>query len=389
MCTQKEKDWEKYQKECFYYDILMHIIDKYTRADTPKGKGLLYFLEGTVSEFAITKYKKSSGIEGFKEFFCNEVLQLHHGKRNFCEYENYFRHGNADGYVFATEFLTECMEDMEYNERGIPKILLDRLRNVAHTCLKEYFYCNKRKRIKNKELLEKKEQKKRDKYCNFVKAVGLYEIFVMNFLGNTSFEDLPAELEKFNPAMEKFQKLQELRKDGEKRLSDTEVQAVLREIDEIFRTTHDLQEAIVRAQRAVAYCSHVKYLAAFSMIIMLVEFHNVNDFSPSDKVKRTDLAVKLDAALGKEQELLYMKDVKMNKGGFYTALYEKFMEIAEQNEVIQELCSASAKVQERTLAQIQEYCYKVQKGNFQKENGEEEEDFAKTVMQIAMKCVEG
>ena len=90
----------------------------------------------------------------------------------------------------------------------------------------------------------------------------------------------------------------------------------------------------------------------------------------------------------KEKRYLYMNKVKMNKGGVYSALYKAFMEVAEQNRIVKDLCGSSERAQKRALKQIKEYFDTVQFGCYQDENGDVQEDFAKVVMQIALRCTE-
>ena len=170
---------QEFEKSKGNYFALMQIIDEYKNNEAPKSKGLLYFLESVVSELTITKYGKSPRMEDLKKFFCSKVLKLHYGQRNFCEYNNFFKNGDADGYLFETEFMNSCMEDETLREKGYPKLLLKRLWEVAHECLKDYFYqSSETEKGMNPEKRNRLEQEKKEKYRDFVKAVGLYEIFV-------------------------------------------------------------------------------------------------------------------------------------------------------------------------------------------------------------------
>lgn len=171
------------------------------------------FYKGVVPELAITKYGKRPGMEDLKEFFCNKVLQLNSGSRSFCEYENYFMHGNADGYVYF-----RCASEDEFTE-----------------------------------------------------------------------------------------------------VTETEI---------------------------------------------------------------------LKSILEKEYNYIYINNVKMNKGRVYTERYKDFLEIAEQNRILQELCSSSTKLQNSALEQIKEYFYRVKSGTYKDKSGQEEKDFSQIVMQIAVKCVQ-
>ena len=131
---------KEYEKARGNYLALMQIIDEYRNDEAPPSNGLLYFLKGVVPQLVISKYGRRPRMEDFKEFFCNRVLQLNKSKkRSFCEYENYFNHGNADGYSFTPEFMNACMEDEELLKNGIPKILLNRLWQMSHEYLREYF----------------------------------------------------------------------------------------------------------------------------------------------------------------------------------------------------------------------------------------------------------
>lgn len=380
---------EEFEKSKGNYLALMQIIDEYKNNEAPPSKGLLFFLEGVVSELAITKYGKSPKMEDLKEFFCNKVLQLNHGERNFCEYENYFKKGDADGYSFSSEFMNRCMEDKVLEEKGYPKLLLKQLWEVAHICLKDYFYYSSVfKKDTKPEKRNNMEQRKKDSYCRFVKSVGLYEIFVTKFLGNTSFEKVSQDWEKYEAVLDNFMEMHQKWYDAKGNLSEEETERLIQELDATIDKTYKFWDVIKETERAVEYCRHVSYLTAFSVIIMLIEFHNVNTYASIGKVKRTSLGVGIDSALEKEKRYLYMNKVKMNKGGVYSALYKAFMEVAEQNRIVKDLCGSSERAQKRALKQIKEYFDTVQFGCYQDENGDVQEDFAKVVMQIALRCTE-
>ena len=380
---------EEFEKSKGNYLALMQIIDEYKNNEAPPSKGLLYFLEAVVSELAIAKYGKSSGMEDLKKFFCYKVLQLHQGQRNFCEYNNYFKNGDADGYAFTTEFMNSCMEDEALVEKGYPKMLLKRLWEVSHECLKVYFRLSSKR---EKEISQEKwnwlEQEKKKKYRDFVKAVGLYEIFVRKFLGNTSFEKVVQGFTEYEATLEKIMAKRQQWNDAKGNLPEEETETLLRELDDAVEKTFEFRNVLIETERALEYCRHISYLSAFSVIIILIEFHNVNAYAPTEKIKKLDIASGIDIALEKEIKFLYMNKVKMNKDRVYTALYKAFMDNAEQNRIVKDLCGSSEKAQQRALKQIKEYFETVRYGSYQDANGNAEEDFAKVVMQIALRCAD-
>ena len=182
--------------------------------------------------------------------------------------------------------------------------------------------------------------------------------------------------------MEKRQKWN----DAKGNLPEEETETLLRELDDAIEKTFEFRNVLIETDRAVEFCRHVSYLTAFSVIIILVEFHNVNVYAPTEKIKKLDIASGIDIALEKETKFMYMNNVKMNKDAPYRALYKSFMEIAEQNRIVKDLCGSSEKAQERALKQIKEYFETVRYGCYQDANGNAEEGFAEIVMQIALKC---
>lgn len=375
-----DKEYEKAKKN---YITLMQIIDEYKNDDAASSKGLLYFLEGVVPELAITKYGKRLGMEALKEFFCNEVLQMHHGSRSFCEYENFFMKGNSDGYVFDVQYLNAYMGDMALNEYGIPKLLLQRLWRVAHEMLKGYFSYDKyRDEEKSKGEVGKRTSLKSDRYCSFVMAVGLYEIFVMRYLHGVSFVGL-LELVKYLCSVEESITVALHRQEKMK------AEEVLQDIEKEIETMNkQIRKMMKEVQRATEYFHHIKYLAAFSMVVMLVEYNNLNWNIRLKRVSSSENTADFEAIWPEEFKYIYMSDVRLNKGKIYTQLYCEFKDVVEQNVIIQKLYGKSAMARKSVLNEIKEYFYAIKKGTYMDTDGNEAEDFAKVVMRIAMKCIE-
>jgi len=381
---------QEYEKARGNYFALMQIIDEYKiveykTKEAPTYKGLLYFLKGVVPELVVTKYGKRLGMEALKEFFCNEVLGLNDSSRDYCEYENYFRKGDSDGYVFHVEFLNECMDDTALRKSGIPELLLHTLWNVAHGQLNIYL-CKAAAKEQN-DMVQK------ESYCRFVMAVALYEIFVMKFLGDTSFRRTMEKFEEVEPYLDRASCLAEIFYSRKEAVPEEEAEAILKELDEIFEKLQTLGEGIREGNRDVnrttAYCRHIKYLAAFSVVIMLIEYRNVAGESTTKKLRRMEQINRLENMFEEKYAYIHMGDVSMNKNRIYRELYAEYVATAEQNRIFQELLGKDWYVQRRTLKLLKEYFDMVKTSSAMKDkNGNEKEEFSKVVTEIAMKCIE-
>ena len=145
-----------YQLSKENFDFLMDCINEYWDQTAPPRNGLLYFIKNSrIAERVVTKYQPTT-IEYFKAFFCNEVLQLHEGREeiNIAEYEKYFDNHQGKKNALSTDHMNRYL-DREANVAYIleklpessaqewktvaPVLLINRLQEVAHQCLKEYF----------------------------------------------------------------------------------------------------------------------------------------------------------------------------------------------------------------------------------------------------------
>lgn len=376
---------QEYEKARGNYLALMQIIDEYKiveykTTESPTYKGLLYFLKGVVPKLVVTKYGKRLGIEALKAFFCNEILGLNDTSRDFCEYENYFKKGNSDGYLFQTDDLNKFMEDSALRENGIPELLLNKLWTIAHGQLFSYFD----KASKDKP----NETEKKEMYCRFVMAVALYEIFVMKFLGDTSFARAGEKLDEVEPYLDRAYDLAEKFYGRKGVVPEEEAEAILQELDEVFDKLPALKEGIREATQATAYCRNIRYLAAFSVVIMLIEYRNVTGESKAKKLRQPEQIERLENMFKEEYAYIHIDDVSMNKEKKYTELYAGLVETVEQNRIFQELLGKDWYVQQRTLKLLKEYFHMVKTSSMKDKEGNEKEEFSKMVTKIAMKCME-
>lgn len=381
-------------KENFHF--LMDCINEYWDRSAPPRNGLLYFIKDSlIAERVITKYQPTK-MEYFKAFFCNVVLNLHDGGRelNIKEYEEYFGSQQGKKYAVFSEdmnryldkqanmqyireyFMTARGEEEEEWEEVLPVLLIHRLQEVSHQCLKEYFifdeeafHKSKCVRIEDKKM-ESYEQAKRKLYRRFVCAACLYEIFTSKFLGEEVWERAHSHVGRLMEGVAEFgefqkeirlqaEKWSEEQKEhgGEKEIAETV--AVLGEkakvlCSEISSMTEKVNCSICQVY---FYMIHGKYIMALYAVISMVEFTNVNatdDVELPRKIKRWDMFSNMEELFHESQcETLFIENISMNKN--YSAVYKKVMEATAEEKLIQELCSGSRKVQEEALALIYMY----------------------------------
>lgn len=392
---------------------MMDCIDSTCDKMAPPKNGQLYFVKNNVvAELVVSKYQRL-GIEGFKAFFCNDVLELHYpGTLNIKEYEEYFGNRNGKKYAITPEKMNRLL-DKEQNDayyiksyelnpekpeqwktalmrEFCPRLLLERLKKVTYVCLKDYFLCEGKEQVcRNKKKFSKKER-----YSRFVMSACLYEIFVEKYLGDVPLEKAFTAVKEFHTYMEKMmpciQRLKE-KKEECKTIKKEEKERIEQYGEEMLSLGKELQNHVDRLQRviedvgdlserAIYYMVHMKYLSVFTAIICLVEFKNIQqgDNVPK-KIKNMSMNNQLDFAFEKELDYIFFNEISMNKNA--TALYRTFMENAEQERLLRKLCSTSEKTQRNAVNMIRKYFEKVKNKEYS------DTEFEKVVNEIAWTCL--
>lgn len=385
-----KEDTYQLSKENFRF--LMDCINEYWDRSAPPRNGLLYFIKDSlIAERVVTKYQPTT-IEYFKAFFCNEVLQLHEGREelNIAEYENYFdnRRGKKNA-VFA-EHMNRYLDrdaNVDYIQKEFPEcdtaswktvapiLLINRLQEVAHQCLKEYFlmdeeaftkYEKRGIRLERKKILSYVTVKKK-LYRRFICAACLYEIFTDKFLGNSVWDKCISSMNTVLEYVRRFHEIQkeylanleQWRKCGTRSETTGEISEQIRHFTE--RTTvlsEEMSSYMNEADRAAGcvyfYVVHAKYITALYAVISMVEFTNINtrdDTEIPKKWKQPDLFQKMeDLFFESDCKTLFIEDISMNKNS--CDVYGKVMAAITEEKIIQELCSKSGKTQEKALELI-------------------------------------
>ena len=383
---------DNYQLSKENFDFLMDCINEYWDRTAPPRNGLLYFIKDSlIEERVVTKYQPTT-IEYFKAFFCNEVLQLHEGREelNIAEYEKHFGNRKGKKNAISTDYMNRYL-DREANvayireklpessaqewETVVPVLLIDRLQEVAHQCLREYFLLDenafKKYEVKGIRLDRKKITSfvtaKKKLYRRFICAACLYEIFTDKFLGAEvwdvfvssmktmlecakRFQSVQAEyvtrLERWTGCREQSEVTEEMSKEA--RCLAEKVTAFLEEM------SFSIGEADRAAGRACFHILHTRYITALYAVISMVEFTNVNakdNGQIPEKWKQADMFRKMEELFHESGcESLFIEDISMNKN--YCDVYGKVMTAIAEEKIIRELCSKSEKTQEKALALI-------------------------------------
>ena len=381
-----------YQLSKENFDFLMDCINEYWDQTAPPRNGLLYFIKNSrIAERVVTKYQPTT-IEYFKAFFCNEVLQLHEGREeiNIAEYEKYFDNHQGKKNALSTDHMNRYL-DREANVAYIleklpessaqewktvaPVLLINRLQEVAHHCLKEYFLMDEESfqklgsrgiRLDRKKVTDFFVAKKK-LYRRFLCAACLYEIFTEKFLGNEVWDEFVSSVNNMLEFVKEFQecqvkytnRLEQWTKCKDKQGTAEEMLNVISRLTEqitalLNKMSNVTAEADEAAGHAYFCVLHARYVTALLAVISMVEFTNVNtkdDKEIPKKWKQTDMFMKMDALFYESGcESLFIEDISMNKN--YCDVYGRAMAAITEEKIIQELCSKSEKTQEKALALI-------------------------------------
>lgn len=406
------------------FQFLMDCIAEKTEEGADKKSGLLYFIKDSlIAERVVTKYAPTS-LEYFKAFFCSTVLELYSDINglNFKEFQKYFDDVGKP-YAIETENMDRYLdkqENMRYIQKVFPGtihcenwenvfpiLLIERLQQVSHQCLKEYFLADKeilganRKfpyTIDNKRTRDIDEIKKR-LLRRVACAACLYEIFVYKFLEPEGPEEVFSAMEvlRENAAQivqfaKDFQTQAEAlkgkKKDDEEVASVIEAMQKLTEKLTVFQKemTSTTDRAMYSITKAYYYFTHIRYVMALCAIISIVEYINVNreENAIPKKWKNFDAVEKLQKVIsnGECDFLLFDEDteIKLNKNN--CDVYKKMTEAIEQEKLIQELCSSEKEIQEEALVLLQRYFIGILTNA-----GEEDKDFLSAVTLIFRKCL--
>lgn len=408
-------------KENFHF--LMDCINEYWDKTAPPQNGLLYFIrDSLIAERVVTKYQPTK-MEYFKAFFCNAVLDLHDGgaELNVKEYEQYFSERQGKKYAIFTDnmnryldkqanmqYMRDCFEDVNLEEGEewediFPILLMERLQQVSHRCLKEYFLLDEERfrRTKGMRLEGKQissfEEAKRKLYRRFCVAACLYEIFADKFLGTDVWEQFDAYMDvmlKYAEQFRDFQKelqaytgkwIEEKKEGGVTDKMVIEAAALAEQAKDFCEETAPVMaKANCAVSRAYFYVLHARYVMALYAVISMVEYTNVNGADdvmiPKKWKNRKNFLQMKEVFYESACDSLFIENITMNKN--YCGVYKKAMEAIEEEKLIQELCSQSEKTQKEALTLVQMYFAGVLT-----DAGPEDEDFLTALNLIFQKSL--
>lgn len=372
----------------------MDCINEYWDRSAPPRNGLLYFIKDSlIAERVVTKYQPTT-IEYFKAFFCNEVLDLHDGGEeiNIAEYEKYFDNRQGKKNAIFTENMNRYLDrqaNLEYVQSELadsvciedwkemfPILLIHRLQEVAHRCLKEYFILDEEAFRKKKSMrLDRRKitdfvTAKKKLYRRFICAACLYEIFTDKFIGNEVYEQFISsmrEMLKTGMQLHEIQKRVCRRLDilaeekQEKGLTKEIAEEIKQLTEELVKSGEEMLPFLEEANQIVAgayfHVIHAKYINALYAVISMVEFTNFNakdDVEIPKKWRQPEMFREMeDLFVGSACETLFIEDISMNKN--YCDVYGRVMEGIAEEKIIRELCSTSRKTQEKALTLIYMY----------------------------------
>lgn len=374
---------EIFEKSKYNFKFLMSCIDEYTSIKVSTSRGQLYFLkESELAQRVISKYG-GGNVKAFKAFFCREVLELHRGKKEGAKplsiksYEDYFNGQSTKKNKFRPEFMNRCMENND--------LLLDRLKEYTYEALKEYFLLSN---------CEEKDGAKEKIYSRFIMLACLYEIFVMKFFGGNPLEQaveafrevqdfmvvLCGKIDALSDKAEKSKQVCKMTEEEKKSLGAECLGSMQKVAEDTTQLAGLLERGMGKVEQAVRYIAHCKQLTVFAAIITMIEFENINMGGEVPmKIKREEMSDALFDMLPEEYEYLFMENVSMNKN--LTELYAAYLESAEQEQMLRELCSRPKETIDSVLKLLRQYFHMVQKGEYA------ESEFLDVVHKIALKCL--
>ncbi len=377
--------------------------------------GHLHFIkDNVIAERVVSRYQIRER-ENFMNFFYKDVLQLTGefygddptggdieiffgckiGPRKKYVYQLQKMNDFLDKEMNETLFRKECAlplpEDVHSldGETFYPKLLIERLKKLSYDCLRDYFLCDGADDARQKQ--------KKEKYAGFLDAVCLYELFVRKFLEEASFGKALERLRDCRTSVEQLRsaqkKLQEWSDEFKRNRLEGRTEEAVGMQEELVALTQELQEksraieaevaAFARmAMLGVQYYDHMGNIAVFLVIISMIEFHNVNNGKDISKyILRIQEDCCLTSALEEEYSGVFMDEISMRKD--ISTLYVKFMAAAEQEQILQELCSKSQSTQEQALGSVKQFFQKVKDGEY----ADETKAFTEVVNSIARKCI--
>lgn len=395
----------------FLRDCILECWDEFSDSRN----GHLHFIkDNVIAERVVSRYQIHER-ENFMNFFYKDVLQLtgefYGDDPTGGDIEIFFgcKSGSKKQYVYQPQlmndfldkeknevlFRKECGLPLQENVHSLdgepfyPKLLIERLKKLSYDCLREYFLCDGAE--------EDKLKQKKEKYARFVTAVCLYELFVRKFLEEASFgkalerlRDCRASVEQLQSArkslQEKSEEFKRNRLEGRTEQGDGMQDDLPRLALEMKEKSQALEKEVVAFARmamlGVQYYDHRGNIAVFLAIISMIEFHNVNNGKDISKyILRIQEDCCLTSALEEEYSGLFMDEISMRKD--ISTLYVKFMAAAEQEQILQELCSKSQSTREQALGSVKQFFQKVKDGEY----ADETKAFTEVVNSIARKCI--
>lgn len=416
----RAKAQDRFQNETFLkarenFWFLRDGIMEHWDEDADVSHGQLHFIkDNVVADRVISKYRKR-GKPTFLKYFYRDVLGIY--GRGYSKdpslalIEDYFGEGlKKCKYDFRPQQINKYL-NKEENEAEIrkeigaslpwerltgkqdyfyPKLLIERLLTVTYQSLKQYFKCDESK--------IRKPNSKKEKYFQFLSVACQYEIFVRKFLGDASFENAEIIYEECNKkvdevtrSQEHLQKMMDAYKKAEGEENENEKKRLEEELrvaeqdacDDMETMMDSLLKLMLMMRKTIDYYKHISNLAAFSTIITIIEYRNINVAGNLAKyLKATSGPLRLRSdAFDKEQDFLFMSNVTMNKN--LKDFYGAFKKTVDEDRVLQELCGSSPEIRLHALQLIKQYFKMVQSGEYM----EDEKAFSDVVNEIAWKCI--
>lgn len=343
------------------FEYLMNIVDAYEgERDTTFGALSFLWEESYVRESVVTPGEKTS-IAGLKTFLATEILEIYGASsKSKISYKNiyaYLKGDESKKYRFSFQLLDDVF-DKEKNKEllleeckllpqkvslrevfpktdiWVPYILMHRLRKVIWKKLRYYFQlCN--------EDADGKTEKKRDIYFQFIRAVALYEIFLVECIqeqGTLYIEQALAEHERITSKLEEMRKKKEELLEWEERkeeeqlaLAESISQDVKRLKSEHVSNFLEMSTItgvfqILNADFGISFCA---------MLFLLISFESMLAFR-ENMGEMKEFSVKMQ----EELQMLYNKNIEFmqndnkNRTKRYKKINEKFEEILEHYEVM-------------------------------------------------------